>query len=147
MNVMWRSCSPKALALFTGTELSSESCSSSSCLSLSPAMEKTQLSCSFFWDFSCCFQLLTSAFSGESSNLAQSVGDEIVEADTLGKGEIVLWESVFNPRWDYEFSAVAQPTRPTWDLSQARGIMDCGNVTCHHGVDKLCLEQSPKTKE
>ena len=39
-----------------------------------------------------------------------------------------------------------RPTRQASDLSQVRGVVDCGKCNCHYGGHKLCLGQSPKSQ-
>lgn len=137
---MWWSCSPKAWALFTGTDMSSESCSANYCLSLSPGMEKTQLlSAVSSGDFSCWCWLVALASSGDSLSLVQpySPFEMILLRQTplgeenLSSGSLYL---IHGNIANYQL----QPglTRQTPGLSQARVQWGSESITCHQGGDR-----------
>lgn len=76
-----------------------------------------------------------------------SIQDEIAEVDTLEE-ESLSFGSLYLIQGEILNSKLQpRPTRRASDLSQVRSIVDCGNITRHHGGDKLCLGQSPKAGE
>ena len=71
----------------------------------------------------------------------------MVAVDTLGE-ESLSFGSLYFIRGRIMNSQLQPGTaRRASDPSQVRRIVDCGSITCHHGGDKLCLGQSPKSGE
>lgn len=71
----------------------------------------------------------------------------MAEVDTLGEESLSFGSLYFIQGGIMNSQLQPGTTRRASDLSQVRRVVDCGNITCHHRGDKLCLGQSPKSGE